>query len=140
MTTDDQIAVTGVLEGGAVASLHFRGGESAATALRWEINGTEGDLLITGDLGYLHLGRVTIRGAQRQGSALTELAVPARYHLLPELMDQQAEPFYGVANAYARLRSDLAEGTERVPTFAAAVERHRLLDRIEQAARTGASA
>src|SRR3954452_14261238 len=39
MTAPDQIAVSGVLESGAVASVHFRGGRSRATNLHWEING-----------------------------------------------------------------------------------------------------
>src|SRR5690606_15778667 len=46
-TAPDQVAVSGVLAGGAVASLHFRGGASRGTNLLWEINGTEGDLQIT---------------------------------------------------------------------------------------------
>ena len=108
--------------------------------LQWEINGTDGDLIVTGDLGYLHLGQITIRGAQRSDATLTELAVPERYDLLPELVGRQAEPIYGVAHTYARLRSDMTEGGERVPGFADAVRRHRLLDRIERAASTGASA
>jgi predicted dehydrogenase len=137
MTTDDQIAVTGVLEGGAVASLHFRGGESPATNLYWEINGTDGDLLVTGDLGYVHLGHVTIRGATRQDTTLAELTVPHRYHQVPELAGREAEPAYNVAHAYARLLRDLVEATESVPTFTDAVARHRLLDRIERAARSG---
>ena len=137
MTTDDQIAVNGVLEGGAVVSMHFRGGESRASNLSWEINGTDGDLLVTGDLGYLHLGHVTIRGATRHDSTLAELAVPPRYRNVPELTGREAEPAYNVAHAYAALLHDLVEGTERVPTFTDAVARHRLLDRIQLAARSG---
>ena len=137
MTTDDQIAVTGVLEGGAVASLHVRGGESRATNLYWEINGTDGDLLVTGDLGTLDFGHVTIRGARLRETALAELTVPERYKLVPELSGREAEPPYNVAHAYARWLGDWADGTELVPTFADAVRRHRLLDRIGRAAASG---
>ncbi|MBB4783041.1 hypothetical protein [Streptomyces rapamycinicus] len=42
MTAEDQIAVTGTLESGAVAALRFRGGSSRATDFHWEINGAEG--------------------------------------------------------------------------------------------------
>jgi predicted dehydrogenase len=117
--------------------MHFRGGGSRAGNLRWEINGTEGDLLVTGDLGTLDFGRVTIRGARRRDSALAELPVPERYNLVPALSGRDAEPPYNVAQAYAQLRSDWADGTELVPTFADAVRRHRLLDRIARAAASG---
>ena len=134
MTTDDQIAVNGMLEGGAIASLHFRGGESRAANVYWEINGTNGDLLVTGDLGTMAFGHVTIRGAREQETALAELPVPERYKLVSELSGRDAEPPYSVAHAYARLRSDWADDTDVVPTFTDAVRRHRLLDRIARAA------
>ena len=137
MTTDDQIALSGILEGGAIASLHFRGGESHAANLYWEINGTDGDLLVTGDLGTMAFGHVTIQGARLQETALAELPVPARYTLVPEVYGREAEPCYSVAHAYTRLRSDWAEGTELVPTFPDAVRRHRLLERIMRAAASG---
>jgi predicted dehydrogenase len=131
MTTDDQIAVAGVLESGAVASLHFRGGDSPATGLYWEINGTDGDLVITGDWGYVHLGPVAVRG--RRGDApLADLPVPDRYVLVPSLAGHEGEPPYNVAHAYARL--------DAAPTFEDAVRRHRLLDRIVRAARSQSAA
>ena len=131
MTTDDQIAVAGVLESGAVASLHFRGGDSPATGLYWEINGTDGDLVITGDWGYVHLGPVAVRG--RRGDApLADLPVPDRYVLVPSLAGHEGEPPYNVAHAYARL--------DTAPTFEDAVRRHRLLDRIVRAARSQSAA
>ena len=124
MTTDDQIAISAVLEGGAVASMHFRGGDSPATGLYWEINGTAGDLLVEGAWGYVHLGPVTVRG--RQGDdPLAELPVPERYVRVPALAGHEGEPPYNVAHAYARL--------DEAPTFADAVARHRLLDRIVRA-------
>src|SRR5881409_1675753 len=44
MNAADQVAVTGLLKGGAAFSIHYRGGVSRGTNLLWEINGTEGDL------------------------------------------------------------------------------------------------
>ncbi|MGX1030946.1 hypothetical protein [Streptomyces ambofaciens] len=41
----DEIVVAGVLEGGIVTSLHYSAGQSAGSALVWEIQGT--DLTIT---------------------------------------------------------------------------------------------
>src|SRR5438445_4735834 len=47
MAAEDQVAVSGLLEGGALFSIHYRGGVSRGTNLLWEINGTEGDLQVT---------------------------------------------------------------------------------------------
>src|SRR5437868_9557294 len=44
MNEEDQVGVTGLLEGGAAFSIHYRGSVSRGTNLLWEINGTEGDL------------------------------------------------------------------------------------------------
>jgi predicted dehydrogenase len=132
-TSEDQIAVTGVLDSGAVASLHFRGGLSRGTNLLWEINGTDGDLVITGDLGYVSVGRVTLQGARGDENALSELLVPERFELVPRLSGQAGSPAYNVAHAYQRLLEDITTGTEHVPTFATALDVHRLLDRIDRA-------
>ena len=135
---DDQIAVTGTLESGAVASVHYRGGLTRSTNFLWEINGTEGDLFVTGDSGHLQFGQVTIHGARGKSTKLAELPVPARYDAnVPALANARDTMAYTVAHAYAQLRTDLAEGTRTVPDFAHAVRHHRLLDHVEQAAATG---
>jgi hypothetical protein len=56
VTAADQIVVNGLLDSGAVLSLHMRGGQSSGTNLVWKINGTEADLSITCDSGFVHLG------------------------------------------------------------------------------------
>src|SRR5256714_2164031 len=47
MAADDQVAVSGLLEGGAAFSIHYRGGGSRGTNPLWEHNGIEGDLQLT---------------------------------------------------------------------------------------------
>ena len=126
-----------MLEGGAVAVLHVGGGTSRAGNLSWEINGSDGDLLVTNTLGTVDFGPVTIRGARRQQTALAELPVPERYMVVPQLSGREAEPACNVAHAYAHLVRDWTDGTEAVPTFADAVSRQRLLDRIARAAASG---
>ncbi|MFV2117958.1 Gfo/Idh/MocA family protein [Streptomyces sp. Act-28] len=134
---DDQIAVTGTLESGAVASVHFRGGLARSTNFLWEINGTEGDLLVTGDSGHLQFGQVTIHGA-RGDARLTELPVPADYDAnAPALATARDTMAYTVAHAYAHLRADLTAGTRTVPDFAHAARHHRFLDHVQRAAVTG---
>jgi predicted dehydrogenase len=136
---DDQIAVTGLLESGAVASVHYRGGVTRATNFLWEINGTEGDLHVTGASGHLQFGQVTIHGARGETAELSELPVPVHYDAnVPALAHARDTMAYTVAHAYAQLHADLTEGTRVMPDFAHAVRRHRFLDQVEQAAATGA--
>src|SRR3989454_1105151 len=64
MTADDQVLVTGLLEGGAALSIHYRGGVSRGTNLLWEINGTEGDLQLTAAGGQAQIFEMTVRGGK----------------------------------------------------------------------------
>ncbi|MDX6513049.1 MAG: hypothetical protein QOE36_2553, partial [Gaiellaceae bacterium] len=70
MTAEDQVGVTGLLEGGAAFSIHYRGGVSRGTNLLWEINGTEGDLHLAAAGGQLQIFEMSLRGGQRAESAL----------------------------------------------------------------------
>jgi predicted dehydrogenase len=134
MTAADQIAVSGVLENEAVASIHFRGGISRATNFHWEINGIDGDLLLTGGSGHLQFGQVTLYGAQGKGTAPQELPVPSSYSSLARQGDVGTQLWRPVAHAYEQIRTDLALGTHDAPDFGHAARRHRLLDRIQRAA------
>jgi hypothetical protein len=62
-------------------------------------NGTDGDLLVTNDLGTLNFGRVMIQRARGRQTALVDLTVPEHYPLVPKLFGREAEPSYNVAHA-----------------------------------------
>lgn len=127
LSVPDQILVAGTLANGAAISAHFRGGLSRGTNFHVEINGTKGDLIITSPVGYVGIGGFKLMGA-RFDETLHELKVPARYGA-----DRFAEgPPQSVAVAYARLASDMTQGTKLSPTFDDAVELHRLIDAIER--------
>ena len=132
MTTEDQVGVTGLLEGGAAFSIHYRGGHSRGTNLLWEINGTEGDLQLTAAGGQAQIFEMTVRGGRGTQSSLAVLPVPQQYRWAPP-----QGPSTNVAQAYARFARDYREGTHLCPTFDDAVTRHRMLDAIEMAAATG---
>ncbi|MET9040148.1 Gfo/Idh/MocA family protein [Streptomyces mirabilis] len=141
-SAEDQIAVTGVLESGAVAAMHFRGGTSRATAFHWEINGTEGDLVVKADRAQWWYGGTQLYGARGEEGALTELPVPARYQRsLTQWTGRSAEPACSVAHEYALLRDQiigsLAPDEDGVPDFRHAVRRHAMLERVREAARAG---
>jgi predicted dehydrogenase len=134
MTADDQVCVTGLLEGGAAVSIHYRGGYSRGTNLLWEINGTEGDLQVTAAGGQAQIFELEVCGGKGAQSSLEILPVPEQYRWSPP---QGAGPSTNVAQAYVRFARDYREGTRFCPTFEDAVTRHRMLDAIETAAATG---
>src|SRR3954449_8059035 len=134
MTADDQVCVSGLLEGGAALSIHYRGGHSRGTNLLWEINGTEGDLQLTAAGGQVQIFEMEVRGGTGAQSGLDMLPVPEQYRWSPP---QPPGPSTNVAQAYARFARDYREGTHLCPTFDDAVTRHRLVNAIEIAAATG---
>ena len=133
MTAEDQVAVTGTLEGGAVASLHYRGGRSTGTNFLWEVNGTAGDLVVRGDRGQVQHGQVDVF-LGKAGGQLEPQPVPERYHTTST---DPATPSHAVAEAYAQIAQDLRTGSTSAPTFADALRRHRMLAAVQQAAATG---
>lgn len=130
-TTPDQIMIHGILACGAPFSVHYRGGVSRGTNLLWEINGTEGDIQVTADLGHAQMVQLTIRGARGEETELVPLMPKeSAYKGWPEFAGAR-----NVARNYERLYHDLTNGTKTAPTFDDAVTLHELLDTIEQSAK-----
>ena len=132
-TTPDQVAVTGALDSGAVASIFYRGGLSRAGDLRWEINGTDGDLLVTSPApnGNVQATELMLAGGHGSDTHIEPIAAPedfsdAGLHI----------PARNVAALYTAFARDLSEGTSVAPSFGDAVRLHRLVDRIERGAST----
>ncbi|MFL5962730.1 MAG: Gfo/Idh/MocA family protein [Gaiellaceae bacterium] len=134
MNADDQVGVTGLLQGGAAFTIHYRGGVSRGTNLLWEINGTEGDLQLTATGGQAQIWELDVRGGKGDQSSLELLPVPEQYRWSPP---QPPGPSTNVAQAYAHFARDYREGTHFCPSFEDAVTRHRMLNAIETAAATG---
>jgi predicted dehydrogenase len=132
MTAEDQIGVSGVLEGGAAFTIHYRGGVSRGTNLLWEINGAEGDLQLTAAGGQAQIFELEVRGGDGDQTSLEIMPVPEQYQWAPP-----QGPSTNVAQAYARFARDYRDSTHLCPTFEDAVTRHRMLDAIETAAATG---
>ena len=82
---------------------------------------------------------VRARGSE---GALTELPVPLHYERsLTQWTGRSAEPAYNVVHQYELLREQitgrLAPDADGVPDFPHAVRRHRMLEQVRGAARTG---
>ncbi|MDP3139609.1 MAG: Gfo/Idh/MocA family oxidoreductase [Burkholderiaceae bacterium] len=125
----DQVAVAGRLASGAVASLHYRGIRSAMTPFLWEINGTKGDLVVTAPTGHMQYGDLTLRRSFARGGALTEVTDIPDEGVLALPADGPAR---AVAQAYRQVFNELSGVAAHAPSFADALRRHELLDRIEQ--------
>lgn len=129
----DQLALQGVLQNGAVASVHFRGGMSRSTHFLWEINGTEGDLVIRADGGHIQMLPLRLFGSQGK-APLAALPAPRSYDPVAGLLPDG--PSASVGRAYCRLAQDW-QSAQQLPSFDDAVIRHRMITAIERAAANG---
>lgn len=133
-TAHDQILIHGALESGAVFSIQYRGGLSSGTNLLWEINGTEGDIQVTGDHGHGQIVQLSIRGANGDASELATLMPPASaYEGWPDNSVAR-----NVARVYALVAQDIRSGTRSAPSFRDAVALHETIDAIERSAASAA--
>jgi predicted dehydrogenase len=132
-TAPDQVLVHGRLKRGASYGIHYRGGLCRGTNLLWEINGSDGDLQVLGDMGHAQMVQLRILGASGADKQMRPLSVPTAPRAgLP----QEAIP-RNVALVYERLAADIRGATRTAPTFQDAVALHELIDRIEQSDRQG---
>jgi len=134
MNAPDQVLVSGVLSSGAPLSIHYRGGAPRGPiGLVWEINGTDGDIRVTGPSGHAQMVQLSLEGGRGDDKDMKPLELPASYR-----SGQPDNPVVGnVARMYARMADDLRDGSRTAPTLDDAVELHRLIDAVEAAAEEG---
>jgi predicted dehydrogenase len=134
VSAPDQVLVSGILAGGAPLSIHYRGGmERDGDGLYWEINGTEGDIRVSGLSGHTQMVQLSLQGARGGETSFRPLEVPVSYR---SGWPEDVVPG-NVARLYARMARDLRDGTRMAPSFDDAVAVHRVIDAIEQAAERG---
>lgn len=131
VTSPDQLAVAGVLGGGAILSVHFRGGSPSGEAFSWEIYGTEGVLRLAGDRGQPQMASMRLFKGRHE-EPLQEIAVPDENAVSGSLKG----PARNVGLIYARMASDIRDGTRKAPSFDQAVRTHQVIAAVEQAAST----
>lgn len=132
--TPDQIVVTGALTSGAVATLHYRGGTSRGANFAWEINGTKGDVRLEAAGGHAQMFDMTMRAGFGADKQLKVMEIPTDYRWVP---DEIAGLGLNVAQVYRRLSDALAGKGATGLGFDVAVQRHRMLSAIEEAAAAG---
>ncbi|SJM36037.1 hypothetical protein [Mesorhizobium delmotii] len=118
----------------APPSIHYRGGTARDDdGLFWEINGTEGDIRVSGPTGHTQMVQLSLKGARGDEKAFRPLEISASYR---SGWPADVEPG-NVARVYARMARDLREGTRTAPSFDDAVAVHRVIAAIERAAESG---
>lgn len=134
VSSPDEVLVSGILVSGAPISIHYRGGAPRnGDGLLWEIHGTRGDIRVSGSSGHTQMVQLSLSGLQGDEKAMRPLDVPASCRLGWPLATESGN----VARVYARMASDLRNGTNTAPSFADAVNIHRVIDAIERAAESG---
>jgi predicted dehydrogenase len=129
----DNVMVHGVLQGGAIASVHVATVPHNASAWRMEIYGRKGTIRIT-SRGSPQRDASQLVGAQ-DGKALEPLPVPAEFMEVPEAMP--VGPPRNVGHLYLRMARAIRDGERVEPDFDVAVERHRLIDAIQRSSDEG---
>ncbi len=127
VNTADQIAVTGLLESGAVANMHFRGGHFTGTNFFWEINGTKGTIQISAEGGSLAVFELTVKISTESGMEILE--IPEEYNLVTDKSLERIPT--NVGQNYQLIQTGFA------PTFDDALIRHRMIEAIEESSKTG---
>ena len=135
-TSPDQLVVNGIVGDGAVVSFQVRGGMTRGHEVLFEIHGETGDLVLEATMrASTQRQELAVRGARGAGTPLADMPIPAKYRWVPEATPRDSP--YNVAQLYAALGKAIREGKPAVPSFDAAVARHRMLDMITRAAETG---
>jgi predicted dehydrogenase len=138
MTSPDQVLVSGVLESGAVASVHVKGGTANGTAFLFEIHGSEGDMAIAPQApragSSVQISELTSRGSQG-GKPLANLPIPESYRWVPPAVP--TGPPFNIAQLFKHMADGICDGRPVSPGFDLAVTRHCLLDAIQKASDSG---
>ena len=129
----DNVLVSGLLAGGAVASLHVATVPWAGSGYRMEVYGREGTLVAYGP-DSPQLCELQLQGA-RGANALEAMPLPADLAEAPAGLGS-GEPF-NVFQMYRGFARAIRTGSNPLPGFDVAVQLHRLIDAITEASLTG---
>jgi predicted dehydrogenase len=138
VTAPTHLAITGTLTSGALATVVYRGETSRDVDLRWEINGSKGQLVIIAENnGNIQNTALKLFGGTGEQTSLSEMEVPSLYTDIVKDIPESPAKFGNVGYVYASFAKDVREGTHVTPDFTHAVKRHRLADAITKANETG---
>ena len=134
VTSPDNVLISGVLDSGAVASVHVASIPHHGSEYRLEIYGREGTLVVESH-EHPQLNGMRLLGARGSQKELEVLPVDPIHRWVPGSVPDG--PPLNVAQMWSRFAAAIRNGEDAHPGFAHAVERHRLLDSIQRASATG---
>ena len=134
VTSPDNVLVSGVLAGGALASVHIASVPAPGSGFRLEVYGAEGTLAAVSG-GGAQIGPLALSGARGADKALQPILPAGGQRWVPEGVPEG--PPLNVAQMFARLGEAIAAGQDVEADFSLALKRHRLLDAIQAASDTG---
>jgi len=134
VTAIDTIAISGMLENGAVASAYVGSAPQHGTGYRMEIIGREGTLVASGS-GGPNTTPLKLQGGRAGSDTMEDIEIDESGVWTPNDVPQ-GPPFH-VAQMYRKFSEQVTTGTPLVPDFAAAVRLHELLDAIQRSSDTG---
>ncbi|WP_141432099.1 Gfo/Idh/MocA family protein [Bacillus sp. 03113] len=133
-TSPDHVLVNGILASGAIMSTQIRNTHIGNLSL--EINGTEGDLILQSKDNFMfQIDSFLVKVAQGNSKDFDTLPIPPEYNQLPSML--KAGPAFNIAQLYSHIFRDLRENTYHSPDFHTAIKTHKLLEKIQKAAKTG---
>ena len=133
VTSPDNVLLSGRLANGAVASVHIGAIPFAGSGYRMEIYGRAGTLAAAGT-DSPQLSQVVLHRAKGD-NMLAPLPVPERFTFAAR--GTPSGEAVNVGQMYTLFARAIRDGTSRQPTFATAVDLHRMVDAIKQASDTG---
>ena len=134
VTSPDNVLLSGRLASGAVVSVHIAAIPFAGSGYHMEIYGRDGTLVAMGE-DSPQLSEVFLHGA-KGGNTLAPMRVPERFTVAaPGTPSGEA---FNVGQMYTLFARSIREGAisrgeSHQPTFATAVDLHRLVDAIKEA-------
>ena len=135
VTAPDNVLVSGVLDNGAVASVHVATVPWHGTGWRMEVYGREGTVVAASEQ-MVQYADVRLTGARGDGAAMEEVQVPRELAAVPD--DVPPGPPFNVAQLYRRLAGAIRGEGSSDPDFQLAVTRHHLLDAVQRSSDQGA--
>ncbi|KAF2744623.1 NAD-binding Rossmann fold oxidoreductase family protein [Sporormia fimetaria CBS 119925] len=132
-TSHDYISVTGTLVNGAVAEMTYAAAFSrTGRNFYWEINGTEGSLIVEGNFGHIQMFTTTLKFVGNEPGAK-----PETIELEKSGEPEKGDFSYNVGKAWDAWAGAGKDAGHTVTTFEDAVVRHRMIDAIYRSAEKG---
>jgi predicted dehydrogenase len=136
VTAPDNVLLSGRLGNGAVVSTHIGAVPFAGSGYRMEIYGRDGTLVASGK-DSPQLSEVVLQGP-KGADTLAPMPAPQRLTFAPP--GTPSGEAFNVGQMYTLFARAIRSGESRQPTFATAVDLHRLIDAIKQASDNGREA